>query len=241
MPPINRKYPALTAISATGRTADKVVVAGSEWTRVVVLTTSSLAFKFEGTIDQGAASPTWSKLYAVNATGSGVGIVPDTAITPATGDVYYVYTSGVETLALNVSAGTGTWQAESGVGIPPFLSSSGNVVQCYSFLCDATDELLISASARKLYGIEVFSISAAPVYAKLYDKATAPASTDTPVKRTGVPANSTSTLGAGTNQGNPNYIALTAGLGIRVVTGIADNNNTAVTASQVLVNVYWSA
>src|SRR3990167_396881 len=66
----------------------------------------------------------------------------------------------------------------------------------YRFIVDATDELLISASARKLWGGKVFNLTAAPVYVKFYDKATAPTSADTPIWSIECPANSTSSLGA---------------------------------------------
>lgn len=113
-------------------------------------------------------------------------------------------------------------------------------VSCYSFIADATDELLISATARRVYGVQVFHIDATPVYVKLYDKATAPAETDTPVWRGGVPANATAANGAGANFMFPMPITLTAGLGVRAVTGITDAGDTALTASEVLVNVFWS-
>jgi len=114
-------------------------------------------------------------------------------------------------------------------------------VQCYSFIPDGTDELLISADARFIWGVDVFTIDATPVYVKLYDKATAPAETDTPVHRTGVPANSTAANGAGNNKGVwTKPVPVSNGLGVRAVTGIADNNDSALTASENLINVYWS-
>jgi hypothetical protein len=116
-------------------------------------------------------------------------------------------------------------------------------IQALSFVSagDATDQRLIVAGAGLLWGVDVFTIEAAPVYVKVYDKATAPASTDTPIHRTGCPANSTATLGAGNNKTPwPGAVAFTAGLGVRIVTGIADSDNTAATAAKNLVTVYYS-
>ena len=124
-------------------------------------------------------------------------------------------------------------------GIP--ATTTPPAVQCYTFIPDGTDELLIDATARKLWGVDVFTIDATPVYVKLYDKATAASEADTPIHRTGVPANATSTLGAGNNKGPwPVYIALTNGLSVRAVTGIADNSDSAVTTAENYINVYWS-
>lgn len=121
------------------------------------------------------------------------------------------------------------------------VTTTPPAVQCYSFIPDGTDELLIDATARKLWGVDVFTIDATPVYVKLYDKATAASEADTPIHRTGVPANATSTLGAGNNKGPwPVYIALTNGLSVRAVTGLADNSDSALTTAENYVNVYWS-
>lgn len=118
--------------------------------------------------------------------------------------------------------------------------NGGNGLQCEPIICDGTDELLISATARKFWGVEVFSIDATPVYVKAYDKATAASESDTPVHRTGVPGEASS-LGGGNNKGPwPNYKPLTNGLSVRVVTGITDASDAAVTANEVLVNVWWS-
>lgn len=116
-----------------------------------------------------------------------------------------------------------------------------NPVQCFSFIPDGTDELLISASARKFYGMAGFTIDATPVYLKAYDKATAASESDSPIDRCGVPANSSATLGAGNNRIVPGgYVPLVNGLSIRAVTGIADNNDAALTTAENLVSVYWS-
>lgn len=113
-------------------------------------------------------------------------------------------------------------------------------VHCYTFIPDATDELLISANATEFWGLDVYTIDATPVYVKIYDKATAPSESDTPIHRTGVPANSTSTLGSGNNKGIwEKCIPLVNGLGVRAVVGIADADDTALTTAENYVNVYW--
>ena len=203
---------------------------------------SSLVITVTASVQQGG---TFTTIPVVNYK-TGVVDADGASISVASGDILYVNTPGLAEVKITVDSGTGTLQMRRW-DEPIEVNGAGQVgilptgVQCYSFIADATDELLISASARKLWGVDVFSIDATPVYVKLYDKATAPSESDTPVHRTGVPANATAALGAGSNKGVwPNYVALTAGLGVRAVTGIADSNDAALTGSEVIVNVYWS-
>ena len=67
-------------------------------------------------------------------------------------------------------------------------------------------------------------------YVKLYNKASAPSSSDTPVKRLFVPAGGGVTVPA--SQG----IAFDTGIAFRITTGVADNDANAATANDVLVN-----
>lgn len=64
-------------------------------------------------------------------------------------------------------------------------------------------------------------------YLKLYDKATAPASTDTPKLTLPLPA------GAGFAFDFPQGVSFTLGLGYRITTGTADNDTGAVAAGDV--------
>lgn len=106
----------------------------------------------------------------------------------------------------------------------------------YFLVCDGTDELLVSSSARRLLYADIFHLNDAPCYAKLYDKATAPDENDTPVHAVCGPANATAALGGGSNKPlPPGGIGLTNGLGVRVVKGLANNSDTAVDASEVIV------
>lgn len=111
----------------------------------------------------------------------------------------------------------------------------------FYLVCDGTDEVLVSASARRLLYLDVFSLNDLPVYAKAYDKATAASESDTPIFGAFAPSNSTAANGAGSNKPiPPGGIALAAGLSIRVVKGLADSNDTAVDASEVIVCAVYS-
>ena len=97
----------------------------------------------------------------------------------------------------------------------------------------------IKASAGRVYAIFVFSLDATPVYVRLYNQTTAPASTDTPVLRAAVPSNATAANGAGTNMTFAGGMAFSTGVGIRATTGIADSDVGALTANEVLFIVLY--
>lgn len=105
-----------------------------------------------------------------------------------------------------------------------------------SLIAAASDNatLVRGGRARLCYSC-AFNLNDAPVYIKWYDKATAPTSSDTPVLVQGVPSQSTSTLGAGSNLGAEG-ILFTLGIGYRIVKGIANSDATAVDASEVVLS-----
>lgn len=96
---------------------------------------------------------------------------------------------------------------------------------------------VIKASAGQLGGIIVGNVNAAMRYLKLYDMATGPAETDTPVLVIPVPGGSTAGGGVTLNFGPG--IAFATGIGMRLVTGIADNNDTAVAADELVVSAWY--
>lgn len=93
----------------------------------------------------------------------------------------------------------------------------------------------ISAVAGYVYGIDLMNNDTNPVYFKLYDKATAPSSLDTPVRRYMIPG------AGGLVRVFVSGLAYTLGLGFRLVTGIADNSVADAAASTVLINIDYGA
>lgn len=85
---------------------------------------------------------------------------------------------------------------------------------------------LANGAPTRLRQISGYNAKASGVWLKLYDKATAPANTDTPAKRLYIPPTS------GFIFDMDRYFA--AGLGYRIVTGSADNDATAVAAGDIL-------
>jgi hypothetical protein len=94
--------------------------------------------------------------------------------------------------------------------------------------------LIGSAGVHTVYSYQTSSISAStPYWLKFYDKATAPTcGTDTPVKVILIPPTN-----SGNNGNIPVGFSVALGLGICVVGGIADNDNTSIAAATVAVNV----
>lgn len=97
-----------------------------------------------------------------------------------------------------------------------------------------TTGVIVKASAGQVYGVYVTNIAATPAYLKLYDKATAPTTSDVPKHRFLVPGNAAGAEGV---YALPIGIEFLAGISIRVTTGSADNDATAPTASDVIVNL----
>lgn len=111
-----------------------------------------------------------------------------------------------------------------------------------SFVAAASNNAtIVKTSAGQVYGYSIFSIDQTPVYLKFYDLATTPSpATDNGslILRIGVTAVA-SALGQKREEFFPMGIAFSAGISIAVVTGIADTNNSSVSASEILVNVYY--
>lgn len=95
----------------------------------------------------------------------------------------------------------------------------------------------IKASAGTLYSIQFFnSDNANESFVRLYNMASAPANTDTPVWRGVVPGGA---AGTATNFIFPHGIAFSTGIGIRVTGAIADNDTTVVTNYSIIGATYF--
>jgi hypothetical protein len=96
------------------------------------------------------------------------------------------------------------------------------------------DPTVIKATPGVLGYIAASNVNAAARFLKLYNKATAPTSADTPVATLLVPGAATGGL---TTLNLPERGAkFTAGISFRLVTGVADNDNNAVAATELVVN-----
>ena len=92
------------------------------------------------------------------------------------------------------------------------------------------DSTVIKASAGVLYGIVATNSNAAARYLKVYNKASSPTSGDTPVFTFYLPA-----LG-GISVPMPVGADFSAGIALRLTTGVADNDANAVAANEIIVS-----
>lgn len=113
-------------------------------------------------------------------------------------------------------------------------ADSSNGSDYYRLLSVGTgdDANVIKAAGGNIYSIVATNINAAVRYLKLYDKATAPATTDTPAFSVALPVGGVPVVVT-----IPEGLTFETGIGIRLVTGAADNDGTDVAAAEIMVNV----
>lgn len=109
----------------------------------------------------------------------------------------------------------------------------GGGASVYSNLSAGVTGAIAKASPGRLYGWHLSNAAATAAYVKIYDKATAPTASDTPLLTLTVPATGAMSLVP------PTGIAFLAGISIRATTGAADDDTGAPTADDVIVNLFY--
>jgi len=124
----------------------------------------------------------------------------------------------------------------SSVSINPRPEGGGLAVSRRISTAD-TNTAVVKASAGQLYGWYLTNVGATPVYLKIYDKATAPTlASDTPVLTLLIPGDS---AGAGANAEFTNGITFENGISIAITGAVADNDETAIAADEVVTNLLY--
>lgn len=101
----------------------------------------------------------------------------------------------------------------------------------------STNATSIKASAGQVFGWYISNKNAAQMFVKFYNKASAPTvGTDTPVMTLAIPGNAT---GVAANVFNSIGIAFSTGIAMAITTGSADNDNTGISAGDVIVNTFY--
>lgn len=90
---------------------------------------------------------------------------------------------------------------------------------------------VVKASAGGVFDLSVSNANAAARFLKIYDKATAPTAADTPIRTYYLPPTSLTAISI------TDGIGFVSGISIRASTLVADNDNTAPTANDVIVNI----
>ncbi len=150
--------------------------------------------------------------------------------------------SSLATIATNTGAAIPTQASNVSIGGVGVLASTSGGATPSSAIAPATPAgVNLKASAGQVYSIQATTIQATPVFLKLYNSATAPTcGSGTPVMRIMVPAAATAANGAGTNVSIPVGAAFSAGIGYCVTGSLADNDTTAITAANTLINIEWN-
>jgi hypothetical protein len=133
---------------------------------------------------------------------------------------------------------TGTfWQSNQPITMVPSTTNGLTPYRALPTGATNQDSTVIKSSAGTLFGIQASSVATSAVWLKLYDTATAPTSSSTPIKTILIPANTTSANGAGNNLNLSTMgVKFSNGIAFRVSTGIADSDATAVTTGQLAIN-----
>lgn len=93
---------------------------------------------------------------------------------------------------------------------------------------------IVKAAKGQVFDIHVSNQAGATRYLKFYDKATAPTASDTPIRTYALPASSITSLYT-VEMG----IEFLNGISIRGTQLLADNDNTAPSANDIVVNIGW--
>lgn len=96
-------------------------------------------------------------------------------------------------------------------------------------------QLVVGGRSGWLRAFAIYNLAAAIRYVKIYDKATAPLSTDAPLLTIALNANREAEL----QLPEDTTCSFGAGLGIRITVGQADNDVAAATAGDVVVNLVY--
>lgn len=94
--------------------------------------------------------------------------------------------------------------------------------------------VVIKPYKGQVFAVDIYNNAASARFVKLYDTATTPDSTNTPIATIGMAASSARTVTFGT--AGEEYLT---GIAIRATTLVADNDNTAPSANDVVINVSW--
>lgn len=185
-------------------------------------------------------------VQSTNQANSGVDI-GDVTINNAAGASAVNIQDGGNTITVDgtvAATQSGTWTVQPGntanstawlVSDRP--STSGGLSKFHLVGAATTNATNVKASAGQVYSVTAFNLNAAPAYLKFHNTAGTPTAGSGVTDTFLIPGN---TAGAGLVINFDKGIAFSTGIGITLVTGIADANASAIAASEVVVNIYYS-
>jgi hypothetical protein len=200
-------------------------------------TLSAETTKVIGTVNISAAQTigTVTSLTQMNGQAIQMGTGARTAgtqrVTIATDDVVPASQSGTWTVQPGNTANTTPWL------VSKRPAATGGLSKFHLVGAATTNLTNIKASAGQVYAITAFNVAATPIYLKFHNTSGSPTAgtgvTDTFL----IPGN---TAGAGMVINFDHGIAFSTGIAISTVTGIADADTTAIAASSLVLNIYYT-
>ncbi len=203
---------------------------------VAVTGTFNLTLAFEGTLD----GTNWLPLPAMNHSNRAM----YTALAATVAAMYTLPTMGLAKIRVRASAytsGSAAIRLARSIS-PPFMNqamptsvkAAQSTTGCATLnhhISSATDNAkVVRSSSSAVYHADISNNNTTWCYLKLYDKATTPLANDVPRMVIGIAPNSSRTANFGDIG-----VYFTAGLGMRIVRGAADNDATFPAAGQVVV------
>lgn len=146
--------------------------------------------------------------------------------------------SAITALPVTDNSGSLTVDNAGTFAVQNQAATSGGATPYY-FLAAAgsnQDSTVVKASAGQVYSVCGFTVRTTPLYLKLYDKATGPTSSDTPVHVFQLPSQGTAN-GAGFTMALPAGLTFANGISFRITTGIAVSDSNAATAADCVINL----
>lgn len=146
---------------------------------------------------------------------------------------------GGQAIALNAgNASAGTLRVviatdQAAVAVVSRPATSGGTANHNRISTADDNATAVKGSAGQVYSIFITNNGAAARWFKLYDKASGPSSSDTPIFRAMVPA------GSGIERKFIHGLACAVGICYRMTAGIADNNNAAIAADECVIDVEY--
>lgn len=182
---------------------------------------------------------TWDRLYGDSTNGAKVNVTNTLAAIGNNADAVAAGAGAASPVgSYNYVWNGATWDrmagGTAGSKVTPQAIATGGATTFKLIAAATNNSTLISAGVHTIYSYQTSSISAStPYWLKFYDKATAPTcGTDVPVKVILIPPTN-----SGNNGNIPVGFAVALGLGICVVGGITDADNTSAAATTIAINI----
>lgn len=181
-------------------------------------------------------------LHVVPTGGGGLAaLADDAAFTPGTNGVVMAGFQADETATDSVDegdAGAARITLDRKQIVANYAHTTGGATPYSALSTGAVLTAELKGSAGQVYGIQCFNNGAAEVFIRVYNQTGAPGTGDAAniIWRGIIPGNA---AGAGHVVSLSVGVACATGIGIRVSAAVADNDATALTANEVLVNVQY--